>query len=183
MPRRLTFAAVALAALAFTASDARAGDLPRYTINPHDLDAGIDALRGNNLVWLTSDADRRVGKLLVFIPFGGAANFPSNFQEFGSEAGRLGYHTISLAYKNEVPIANATACGNEELPLPTSPPNCAINARMEILDGRGESPVVNVDRANSIENRLDKVLGYLASTHPEERWAQFLEADGTPKWS
>ena len=28
-----------------------------------------------------------------------------------------------------------------------SPPNCAINARMEILDGRGESPVVDVDRA------------------------------------
>ena len=52
-------------------------------------------------------ADKRVGKLLVFLPLGGAANLPTNFESIGSEAGRLGYHTIVLAYKNEVPIANA----------------------------------------------------------------------------
>ena len=121
----------------------------------------------------------------MFLPFGGAANFPSNFLEFGSEAGRLGYHTIGLAYKNEVPISNVNACGNEELPLPTSPPNCAINARMEIHDGRGESTVVNVDRPNSIENRLNKVLAELATNpaYAGEGWEQFREADGTPRWS
>jgi hypothetical protein len=71
------------------------------------------------------------------------------------------------------------ACGNEPLP----PPNCAINARTEILTGENTSTVITVNRANSIENRLDKVLAYLATTHADEGWAQFLEADGTPKWS
>ena len=46
---------------------------------------------------------------------------------------------------------------------------------MEILDGRGESTVVDVDRANSIENRLIKALQHLAATYPGEGWAQFLD--------
>ena len=56
----------------------------------------------------------------------------------GSEGGRLGYHTIVLAYRNEAPIAALppAGCGTGVDP-PDSPPNCAINARMEILDGRG----------------------------------------------
>jgi hypothetical protein len=57
---------------------------------------------------------------------------------------------------------------------------------MEILDGRGESPVVAVDRANSIENRLSKVLQHLEVTYPDEHWSQFLDTSGlepAPKWS
>ena len=73
--------------------------------------------RGHNLVWL-APAHRRVGKLLVFLPLGGAANLPTEFEEFGSEAGRLGYHTIVLAYRNEVPIANAAPAGTSEAPPP-----------------------------------------------------------------
>ena len=62
--------------------------------------------RGKNLVWLAPDANRRVGKLLVFLPLGGAEQ-PARrtFESIGSEGGRLGYHTIVLAYKNEVPVA------------------------------------------------------------------------------
>ena len=97
----------------------------------------------------------------------------------GSEGGRLGYHTIVLAYRNEAPIQTLPpdGCGTSVDP-PDSPPNCAINARMEILDGRGESTVVNVDRANSIENRLTKVLQHLAATYPGEGWSQFLDGGG-----
>jgi hypothetical protein len=72
-------------------------------------------------------------------------------------------------------------------PLPPALPDCAINARREILDGGDESPVVDVDRANSIENRLDKLLAYLMTTRPaEEGWAQLVNDRGpetTPKWS
>ena len=59
----------------------------------------------------------------------------------GSEAGRLGYHAIVLAYANEAPVAAMPpiGCGNSVDP-PDSPPNCAFNARMEILDGRGSRP-------------------------------------------
>jgi hypothetical protein len=53
---------------------------------------------------------------------------------------------------------------------------------MEILDGKGESTVVAVDRANSIENRLTKLLQHLAATYPGEGWAQFLDG-ADPRWS
>jgi hypothetical protein len=50
-------------------------------------------------------------------------------------------------------------CGNG-VEAASAPPNCAIDARMEMLDGRGVSSVVDVDRANGIENRLIKALQY-----------------------
>src|SRR3954464_3526857 len=89
--------------------------------------------------------------------------------------GRLGYHAIVLAYANEAPVSALPpiGCGNNVDP-PASPPNCAFNARMEILDGKGESTVVSVDRANSIENRLTKLLQHLAATYPGEGWSQFV---------
>src|SRR4051812_42092364 len=189
-PRKLVtlmgVAVLGLASLGVPAG-ARAADPPTLVIPANVNDAGIDPARGQNLIWL-APASKRVGKLLVFLPYGAVNNLPTNFQELGSEGARLGYHTIVLAYRNEVPIAAATGCGTSvDPPLPPAPPDCAINARREILDGGGESPVVNVDRANSIENRLDKLLAYLTTTRPaEEGWAQLVDDSGpetTPKWS
>jgi hypothetical protein len=184
---------VALAQLGFAAS-AGAYDEPSYSIAPNVNDAGIvDTVptRGQNLVWLPRP-ERRVDKLLVFLPTGGLTNLPTEFKNFGTEASRLGYPTIILAYRNEAPIAAAPTatppgCGNGAEPS-SAPPNCAIDIRMELLDGRGESTVVDVDRANSIENRLNKLLEYLAASpeHAGEGWAQFLDTSGpepAPKWS
>ncbi len=182
--RRTTITALVAVAVLGCASSARGADPPTHAINANVNDAGIDNARGQNLIWLAGDPARRVGKLLVFLPLGAVNNFPSNFQELGAQGGRLGYHTIVLAYKNEAPIAMAppVGCGNG-VDASTAPPDCAINARMEMLDGRGESTVVNVDRANSIENRLNKVLQHLDATYPGEDWSQFLDAGGEPKWS
>jgi hypothetical protein len=156
--------AAALLVLGFAAG-ARAADVPTHVVAANVNDAGIDASRGS-------------------MSGGGVTNLPQDWTEMGSEGGRLGYHTIVLAYRNEAPIQTLPpdGCGTGVEP-PPSPPNCAINARMEILDGRGESPVVAVDRANSIENRLLKALQHLAATYPGEGWAQFLDAGATPKWS
>src|SRR3954470_5656928 len=162
---------------------ARAADVPTHVVAANVNDAGIDPSRGSNHVWLAADPARRVGKLLVFMGGGGASNLPQDWSEIGSEGGRLGYHTIVLAYANEAPVSALPpiGCGNS-VEAPDSPPNCAYNARLEIFDGKGESTVVAVDRANSIENRLAKVLQHLAATYPGKGWAQFL--DGTePRWS
>ena len=41
-----------------------------------------------------------------------------------------------------------------------------------------------MNRANSIENRLNKVLVHLATAYPTEGWDKFLDASGAaPKWS
>ena len=173
----------------------RAADTPTHTIAPSATDPAITdppapaPPRGDNLVWLAPES-RRVGKLLVFLPTGGLTNLPSEFTELGTVAGRLGYHTIILAYRNEAPIAALPTavppgCGPAELPSLTAP-NCARDARREILDGGGESSLVDVDRANSIENRLNKLLVYLAANYPAEGWSRFIDDSGAgpqPKWS
>src|SRR4051812_18123622 len=178
---------VALFGLVGLMDEARAADVPTHVIAANVNDAGIDPTRGSNHVWLAADPARRAGKLLVFLSGGGVTNLPQDWTEMGSEGGRLGYHTIVLAYRNEAPIQTLPpdGCGTSVDP-PASPPNCAINARMEILDGRGESPVVAVDRANSIENRLTKALQYLAVSYPAEGWAKFVDtsaAEAVPVWS
>src|SRR3954453_8965184 len=187
MTRRLMLAAGVLATFAFTAADARAADPPRYTIDPHDTDAAITdtasptpGTRGKHLVWLAPEKAGQVNKLLLFLPSGGNNNTPDDFVSVGAEGGRLGYHTIVLAYKNEIPIANPPPCGRAGAP-PVSPPNCAKNARLELFDGGGESPVIAVSEAQSIKNRLIKLLQYLDATQPGDHWGQFL-AGGLPNW-
>ena len=67
-------------------------------------------------------------------------------------------------------------CGNYRRGVRDSPPTCTINARMELLDGRSESTVVDVDRANSIENRLNKAARVPRGDRTRrEGWAQFLD--------
>jgi hypothetical protein len=178
--------AVALLALSCTAS-ARAADAPTRVVPANVTDARINPTRGSHHVWLASNPARRVGKLLVFMGGGGVTNLPQDWSEIGSEAGRLGYHAIVLAYSNEAPVAALppVGCGNDVDP-PASPLDCAFNARMEILDGRGESTVVNVDRPNSIEYRLTNLLQHLAATYPAEGWSQFIDTSGlepAPMWS
>jgi hypothetical protein len=203
----LTVAAVAVVALAQLgfASSAGAAELPAcksddavspvdspefcHRVDPHDTDPQIldtptpPGPRGDHLVFLGPE-DSRVGRLLVFLPTGGVNNKPSEFSHLGTEARRLGYHTILLAYRNEAPIAfpPPAGCGPNPEPDPVSP-DCAIKMRMELLKGDGDSPIVDVNRANSIENRLNKLLQYLKATQPDDGWAKFLDSNGEPKWS
>src|SRR4051794_23376605 len=171
---------LALLGLGFAAG-ARA-DEPNYTIVPSVTDPAIvdtNPTRGNNIVYLPA---RPVGKLLVFLPSGGANNLPTEFKQVATQGALLGYDTIVLAYRNEVGInaAPPAGCGPGETP-PASPPNCAYDVHRELLDGNGESSVITVDRANGIENRLTKLLQYLVLMHGDERWANYLDG-AAPKW-
>jgi len=77
----LTVGALVLVGLGLSAP-ARAADNPTATIAPRDTDAAIldtTPTRGNHLVWLPPTS-RRVGKLLVFLPSGGATNLPNRVQ-------------------------------------------------------------------------------------------------------
>jgi Thrombospondin type 3 repeat len=187
--RTMLAAAVALSSLGLLAVPADATDaepLLAYDIAPNVTDPAIDPARGNHFGWLPRDPARRNEKLLVFMPGGGANNYPQEWAKLGEEGARIGYHTVVLAYRNEAPIAATSACGSTELP-PASPPNCARNARQEILDGSDSSPVVSVSRADSIEHRLTKLLEYLAaaSGHADEGWSRFLDTSGAqpaPNW-
>jgi hypothetical protein len=67
--------AVLALALGFAATG-RAADAPTHVVPGVATDPAIDPGRRDNLIWLTPDTSRRVGKLLLFLPAGGTAAVP-----------------------------------------------------------------------------------------------------------
>jgi hypothetical protein len=64
-------------------------------------------------------------------------------------------------------------------------PDCYWTARNEVIFGNG-TPVSGqsaVTRADSVVNRLNKLLKWLANNQSAEGWGQFLRVDGTVDWS
>lgn len=140
-----------------------------------DLEIRDPRWLSEHYVWLDRTADRRE-KLVVFM--GGTGNPPSAFQLVGKEAARLGYHVIVLSYPLTWEIL---ICQGDR--------DCERDVRVKILDGKG--PVIlakdgitriDVTPPESIDNRLTKLLGYLAAHSPEEEgWSEFLH-HGSPNW-
>src|SRR2546428_921641 len=145
-----------------------------HQVPPASTDNNIDKWLSDHFVWLYPGAERGE-KLFVHLP--GGANpiqVPASFQFLAREAARLGYHVIVLTYPNQDRGIELLCGGN---------PACEENVRLDIIDGGDRSfPVVDVSRANSIDNRLTKLLERLTLDHPEEGWSQFLN-DGEPTWS
>ncbi len=133
----------------------------------------VDPQFNHHFVWL--DASRPSnGKLFVFMAGAGPqAPRPRCCQLVQQEAARLGYHVIGLIYPSNV---FAPGCFGDP------DPDCFGNARLEIIDGVDRSGLVDVSRANSIDNRLTKLLLYLEAQFPADGWSRFLH-EGEPKWS
>lgn len=155
---------------------ASAALVPRL-ITPQLTDPDIDwvpAVRpeaNQHNVWL-DPSQKANPKLLVFLP--GFEGKPRCCGLFEQEAARLGYHVIGLMWQNEWAIL-ASCAGSSD-------PDCSGNMRLEAIDGIDRSPFIATSPANSIDNRLTKLLMYLDAQYPEEGWSRFLE-DGAPKWS
>jgi hypothetical protein len=112
--------------------------------------------------------DRR--ELLLWLP--GTGGKGDRQAAFCNLAADLGYHAITLVYPNKIPAA---ICRDD------SDPNAFENFRMAIIQG-GRTKHISVEKSESIENRLVKLLLFLKVKRPEENWGQFLNDDGTIKW-
>jgi hypothetical protein len=143
-----------------------------HLVAPQTTDPAIDRALDDHYVWLDTAA-RSNQKLLVFLP--GTGLTPAMYQLLQQEAARLGYHVIGLMYPNTPGLGKVC-------PTDPDPASCYENTRLEIIDGIDRSPLVDVSKANSIDNRLTRLLGYLAAQYPAEGWSRFL-ANDTPKWS
>ncbi len=163
-------------------TDTGSDSLYRIAASTTDPDIDYETTRilqnAEHYVWLTPSAAGNA-KLLVFLP---GANFrPAEYQLVEREASRLGYHVIGLMYQNDK--------GVEALCKSDVSGNCAELMRLEILTGKDISGLTNVTQANSIDNRLTKLLVWLSKdeNHADEGWSRFLEIgeDGNlaPKWS
>ncbi len=71
-----------------------------------------------------------------------------------------------------------TLCGGLNTDL-----DCYGKVRLEIIDGTDRTGLVGVNRANSVENRLIKLLQYMLRNYPNAGWEQFLESGQSIKWS
>ena len=160
--------------------DPNAPDVPVPTgslnvfVAPALTDAAITTYPDSHYVYLNRDV-AKLNKLVVFLPGAGAK--PGNYKLFVETAGNLGYHALGLNYPNPTDAYNTGACAG------STDPDCFGKLRQETLDGTNATPIIDVTPANSILNRLTKLLTYLAKTYPTDAWSQYLDASGKPVWA
>ncbi len=141
-------------------------------IPPQDTDPQIDANLESHYVALNQSTPLK-NQLFLFFP--GTGGTPIFQQQLCNTAADLGFHVISLNYPNDEAVNSL--CGGVNADL-----DCYAKVRLEIKDGSDRTPLVNVSRANSIENRLIKLLQYLRARFPDDGWGQYLENDGSIRW-
>lgn len=118
------------------------------------------------------DGSTRNGFLYVHLP--GSGGLPENSQQLAAVAAGRGYATVSIAYPNWPSVGALTGTLGD-----ASAPGAV---RAERLFGVDASPLVDVDAANSVVNRLVRLLLHQHAAHPGEGWNRFLEGD-VPRWS
>lgn len=84
----------------------------------------------------------------------------------------MGYHVITLDYPNS--LATFTLANEADV-------QAFDNYRIESLTGKPVSSAIDVDSANCILNRFDKLLTYLIKNDPDGNWRQFVK-NGKPVW-
>ena len=113
-------------------------------------------------------------ELVLLLP--GKGYQPTFYDQFIIQAGKLGYHGLALKYVDDAALEIQGPCGSNPLS------NCFVDARTEYITGSDVSPVVAVNRTNSIEHRLIKSLQYLNKVFPGNGWNKFWSGDSTILW-
>lgn len=139
-------------------------------IDPQQTDPAIESVHGPHLALYDSQA-ASIHRLFVFLP-GTRARAEGSLAIDSAFAG-WGYHAIALDYENNV---ITVACAHSQDSA------CFDHYREAIVTGAPESEKISVSPANSILNRLEKLLLYLVKTDPTGGWDEFVEA-GKPAWS
>jgi hypothetical protein len=142
-----------------------------WAVLPASTDACITQRLDSHFVYRSADVSP-TGRLFVFLP--GTDAIAQHYQLILAHAARNGYHAIGLNYPNQASMA--TLCAG----LPST---CYGDARLELLTGQPVSSALSVDRANSVDNRLIKLLRYMRATESAGNWSQFLIGDTAVAWS
>jgi predicted esterase len=157
--------------LAFVASFAPpAEDLVTYRLTPQETDPAIH--RFNNPHYVVFDrSGPSSADLLVFMT-GTGAN-PGSVADLLAVAAAHGYRAVSLSY-NDVPAIIAVCPQDRD-------PACSAKVRQKRIFGDDVTERIDDTAAESIVNRLVKLLARLDQEHPSEQWSQYLE-NGALKW-
>lgn len=125
-------------------------------IDPAKTGPGIRQATGPHLAIHDSEATPNG---FTLISLGGTNSNPRELLEFDRLAAAMGYRVLALDYLNSV-ISTDCKTDKEFLAF-----------RQEIVEGRPVSELVQVDEANSIENRLKHALDYLGW---DEDWSRIV---------
>lgn len=110
---------------------------------------------------------------MLYVHLPGSGGLPEDYQETTVCAASCGYHVVNLAYPNW-PAVRTLIQGSTDSRLP----ECI---RRERLYGEDCTDLVEVSRADSVENRLIQLLQYNHYYHPEEGWDTFV-TNGHLRW-
>lgn len=147
-----------------------------YLVRPRDTDPGIARFLRDHYVVYSRTVPQN-GKLLVFLP--GTWSRPAVYQRILDEAARTGYKAIGLEYPDDTLDPRASAVGQVCVRNPD--PDCSARVRTVRIMGGAAAGVI-VAPADGLQNRLEKLLGYLAQQHPADGWDRFL-VGGRVTWS
>ena len=139
-------------------------------ITPSTTDKAIDSFDLPHHVYINRKVKPRK-QLVVFLP--GTGGDGRGGRLISQTAADLGYHAVSLSYPSSVPAA---ICQRE------TDIDCFEKFRMEIITGEDRSGLISVNRANSIESRLLKLVLYLKGKAPADGWENFIDAKGELRW-
>jgi hypothetical protein len=149
-----------------------------YFVRPADTDPRIDHFLKDHYV-VYNRAVRQNGRMFLFLP--GTFASPALYQLVLDEAARAGYKAIGLEYPDDTPNPRASAVG--QICSKDPDPECSARVRLARLSGGDAGPEASVSQANSIDNRIEKLIEYLAHQHPAEGWDAYHAAGAVVDWT
>jgi hypothetical protein len=150
---------------------AHAGNVITQEIRASETDPSITRFNEPSVIVFDEETPAE-SPLVVFMP--GTGGKPSNAMYFLRVVAQQGYRVIGLEYNDEPAVIQE---------CPRSPdPACSANFReRRIFGGNRRSPVENT-QAETIVNRLVKLLSYLQEHDQARHWDGYL-LEGEPNWS
>lgn len=139
-------------------------------VNPNQTDSSIETVHGPHIAMYDPQSASR-HQLFLFLV--GTGNKAESSLTIDNVFAGWGYHVISLDYENNV---LAASCAH------SSDSSTFGRYRAAIVTGAPVSKKIKIDPANSILNRLQKLLVFLTKNNPDGGWEEFVN-NGQPVWS
>lgn len=137
---------------------------------PQATDASLTGWRDPHLVAYPLQPAKNP-HLWVF--FGGSYGRPQRQTALIEHIASLGHWAINLRYPNDWTIGG--------LSRRTNAAHVHEDLRLQILDGRDRTGLLDLPWQDCIHNRLQKLLVWLKARKPANGWEQFLD-DELPRW-
>lgn len=165
----LSLIAVAIGTLLLNGAIAVQAAPQETFVRPHETDPAITL--ADKPHYVAYDPQAAGAQLFVFLPGTGGTPGRTPLLDTAIEQG---YRAISLSYPNIPAVAQVCVASGDRL--------CAAKFRQKRVFGSNETWDIAGTPADSIVNRLTKLLQYLAATDKNGRWDEYLSG-GAPRWN